>query len=371
MLLAALLPVICFAQNKVAEFDGKAAEPEKWYSVSPETAVDGNGDQWTGYFRIGTENKLIVCLFGGGVSLNEYTAARGSSIQGVEANFYSDHYDDIDPAAYAGGIICNSEQNPFRNWTILMLPYTTGDFHCGTGDFKYLGVDGQEHVLYHHGYTNTELFMERVLPILGTPEALLVTGASAGGFGTAIMTEYFAGLFPKTANVTTHVDSGFIVLDSWPEIARDIWKAPKHIADRVKSNNITLDCLKALHNDRPAVKILFTCSTRDCILGIYLDYFVHDKVVDATVQTGDRFFSDLQKHVTTMQQDIPGCGIFIWDDIVVDEKTRLTAHTISSGEEFFKDRSGNGSVAQWLENAVNGKIESFGLELLQPQKRSE
>jgi len=363
ILLAVLLPAVCFAQNKTTEFDGKAAEPGKWYSVSPENAVDSKGDQWTGFFKIGSENKLLVYLFGGGVSINEYTAARGSSVPGLDANFYLDHYDEIDPAAFVGGITSDSEQNPFRNWTILLLPYTTGDFHCGAGDFKYLGLDGQEHVLYHHGYSNAELFMQQLLPILGTPESLMVTGSSAGGFGTAIMADYFIGLFPKTSNVTAFVDSGFLLLDSWPEVARDVWMAPKHIADRVKSNNITLDCLKALHNDRPAVKILFTCSTRDGILGIYQDYFINNKIVPTTAKTGELFISDLKKHVADMQRDIPGCGIFLWDDLILDEKKNLTLHTINSGDEFFKDRSGNGSIAQWVQNAVNGKIESFGLGL--------
>jgi len=345
------------------EFDGKTADVGQWYSVSPKKAVDANGDQWTGYFKKGSENKVMILLYGGGVSVDEYTAARGSSIPDGGFNFYVDHYDDINPATALQGIASTEEINPFRNWTIVALPYTTGDFHCGTGEYEYVGLDGEKHILYHHGYTNAHLLMKEIRPLLGTPEAVLITGGSAGGFGTGIMADYFAGLFPETENITAFVDGG-IAAHNWPEIARNVWKAPKKIADRCVSDDIVLDCLLALHKDRPNVKILVECSTRDMVLSIFQEYFDTGKVVESNSKAGDRFCEILRHQVEVLQREVPGCGIFIWNDVILDKENNMTAHTAAFYEEVFNERPGNGTIAQWLENAINGKVESFGLELL-------
>ena len=111
--------------------------------------------------------------------------------------------------------------------------------------------------------------------LVGNPEALLVTGFSAGGFGSALMADEVISHFPKTPNITVFVDSSVLLYEQWAKVAHEVWQAPKAIADRVVSDNITLDCLKALRRERgDAVKILFGCSVRDealCNVQVYFD----------------------------------------------------------------------------------------------------
>ncbi|MCR5499536.1 MAG: pectin acetylesterase, partial [Acetatifactor sp.] len=46
-------------------------EPEigKWYDVEVDSAKSSDGSEWHGIFRKGTENKVVVYFFGGGVSI--------------------------------------------------------------------------------------------------------------------------------------------------------------------------------------------------------------------------------------------------------------------------------------------------------------
>ena len=112
-------------------------ETGKWYRIYPEGCVDANGEKAYANFQLGTENKLLVYFSGGGVSWNEYTAARQTSLysQNAKEGFYMVHVDLFTDLNGNKGIFENSERNPFRNWHKLMLHYNTGDFHAGDGDY--------------------------------------------------------------------------------------------------------------------------------------------------------------------------------------------------------------------------------------------
>ena len=365
LVVLAIAVFVALKMTLLEEFPQLVETPKqgKWYEVTPDGLLCANGDPYHAVFRKGKENKLIVYFFGGGVSVDEYTAARGFSVS--DEGFYSDNEDNLDFYARLG-IGSQSEGNPFKDWSILAMPYSTGDFHCGTGDFPYTDLQGKPAVLHHHGYTNLCEALAMVRNLVGSPEALLVTGFSAGGFGSALMADEVISHFPETPNVTVFVDSSVLLYDEWPKVAHDVWQAPKAIANRVVSDNITLDCLRALRHERGnAVKILFGCSVRDEALCNVQVYFDEGQLRTLTHQDGDRMQQVVRSMVEGLQEGVPGCGIFIWDDLKSGGDAALTAHTIlPSPFEFHKPRGANPSVSQWLMDAVNGNVRSFGVELV-------
>ena len=46
-----------------------------------------------------------------------------------------------------GGLASDVEGSPFKDWNMILFPYATGDFHAGTGEFKYTDKDGKEKIL--------------------------------------------------------------------------------------------------------------------------------------------------------------------------------------------------------------------------------
>ena len=145
------------------------------------------------------------------------------------------------------------------------------------------------------------------------------------------------------------------------------WHSPQQFSDVVTTDNITLDSLVALHNKRDNVKILFDCSVRDYNLSMAQRFFDEGAqqamVLNIGKAEGDRFQQILKKMVSDMQEQIPGCGIYIWDE-ETQADGHLTVHTAAGAKIFFDSESRNPSLAQWLENAMHGNVESFGLELL-------
>lgn len=126
-----------------------------------------------------------------------------------------------------------------------------------------------------------------------------------------------------------------------------------------------LDSLTALHNKRgDSVKILFDFSVRDDMLMQYQAY-IREGIMSKTKADGDLFQKDLKAMVEGLQANIEGVGIYIWE-YAMDKDTKNTQHTILSSQVFEK-LNGEKSVADWIMDAINGNIQTYGLELLDKQ----
>lgn len=334
----------------------------RWQWVAPGGAVNSDGTPWSGKLRLGRENKVMVYLLGGGVSLDEYSASQSYTAVG-NAAFYYDRDDGVSDARLKNGIGSCDARNPFRDWTIIVVPYTTADFHAGAGEAPYTARDGSPAVLHHSGYANCMALLDEVCPLLDEPEALLITGYSAGGFGAAMLAEDIIGYFPDTENITVCVDGALLLNEDWREVAVNRWHAPEKLAERMTTGNLTLDHLTALHEARGDVKILFTCSIRDGGLAKYQSY-IDGNAYAPGEEYGDVMEANLRATVSALREQVPGSGIYIWDDLPYGETGTLTKHTILTHKAMFEDMEG-ASIAQWIHDATEGRVESYGLHLLE------
>jgi len=340
----------------------------KWYRVTPRNSICANGKPYHGCIRAGSERKLFIILNGGGVAVDPYTAARPISITSMSSeNFY---FQDVEPFSDAVAFLSlrrkDKEKNPFRNWSVVNIPYASGDFHAGMGDYPYKTVDGRDAVLYHHGYTNYRAVMTAAMKHLPDPEQILVMGGSAGGFGTALLSDDVIKLFPNCKDITCLVDSALLLCDKWPEVARDMWQAPKEIYENLHGTNITFDALKALHEKYgDSIRYLFASSVRDCALAQYQSYLDGKGLVN-TKAGGERYQLILKDMYSQLKDAIPNIGLFIFDKPATGalKDMDLTIHCIPFAKAH-KPLVGAVSPMSWLWNAVSGRVESFGLELLE------
>lgn len=336
----------------------------KGYEVWPTGAVSADGTPYHGCLRLGCENKLMIAFSGGGVSVNAYTAARPQRLDGDMNTemFYSERvrFGDL---MLSQGVYGRDRKNPLRDWNVLFVSYATGDFHCGTGDFAYEGVDGLPHVLHHHGYTNLHALLEIAKRYVSNPDQILVTGFSAGAFATALLTDDICESFPNCKDVTACLDSALMHYD-WDKTAREVWQAPAKICDRLKGNEIVTDSLLALHESRPSVKVLYCCSARDAAL-TQMEAFLGDGRWIPTHEDGLRFQESLATLVGTLSDAIPNLGLFIFDTPDKGHKeSRLTQHCISGGKNAFEDDVDGVCYVDWLASGLEGKPLRVGMEKL-------
>ena len=326
---------------------------------------DSEGNDYHALFKKGAENKVLIYFAGGGVSINKETArddtyntkmVRPDMLANITMNM--------------GGLASDVENSPLDGWNMILFPYATGDFHAGAGEFHYTDIDGKEKILYHNGYVNYTQAMQQIIELAGVanPEAAVVTGYSAGGFGAALLADdIFTNYFPDTESKTVLIDASMLLYDDWHTVATDVWQTPKEIPDKLVSRNLTLDCLTALHEKYgDNIHLLFDSSTRDGDLAKVQNY-LSTGVMDVTEKEAD-IYQQLLKETIPQFKEV-GVNLFIWDGLPwYDDPRNLTMHTIIAVPAVwlpFDEQQQ--SIAGWLLDAINGDLQDYGLHLVDKQ----
>lgn len=337
----------------------------KWYRVSDKAMRDSEGHSYHALFKKGSENKVMIYFAGGGVSVDEISA-REDTYNTKEV--WPDYLTNI--TMNMGGIASDVEGSPFENWTLILFPYATGDFHAGTGEFHYIDTDGKEKILYHNGYNNYTLAMKEIMEKAGIENAdtVLVTGYSAGGFAAALLSDdIYANYFPNAASKNVLVDASLIEYDGWRHVAENVWVTPKEISDKLITNNLTLDCLRSLHEKYgDSIHLMFDCSTRDGDLAKVQHSLQNGLSMqnDVDEAQGDEFQETLKKNIPLFQE--AGVSLFLFDGVAwYDDPRNLTAHTIISTPVVWLPFEQQGqSVAGWLNDCINGNLKDYGVDLI-------
>lgn len=164
-LLAVLLCVAC------------GSDPTSPPSASPWTPVAGmrcaDGSPTGIGISRGRSDAVLVYLSGGGACWSE-TACDSSFRSFGAAEF------DLLQLLSAGTVADRGlAGNPFATWTMVFVPYCTGDVHAGDSVRSY----GARGTWQHHGWKNLQAAVQAFTAALPRPAQVVVAGSSAGGFG--------------------------------------------------------------------------------------------------------------------------------------------------------------------------------------------
>lgn len=361
---AVLLAVAAGVYFFVLEYPNLSANPklDKMYQVTTSKMKDSEGGSYRAFFKKGKENKVLVYFAGGGVSINAEMAKNDTyNTKSVPVDYLANITMNM------GGLASPTENSPYKDWSVIMFPYATGDFHAGRGEFKYTDTDGKEKVLYHNGYVNYQEAMDKIMDLSGleNPDTVLVTGYSAGGFGAALLADdIFTNYFPTAPNKNVLIDSSLLLHKDWKTIATTVWEAPETITEKIKTDNLTLDMLTALREKYGEdIKLLFDSSTRDGDLAKVQNYF-DTGVMDVSEKEADIYQKILKDTVAEFHKQ--KVSTFIWDGVKwYDDPRNLTAHTIiSTPAVWFPLESNQQSISVWIEDAIKGNLKDYGTELL-------
>ena len=364
IILAVLLIIGIIVYFFVLQYPELKADPTigKWYRVSDEGMKDSEGNSYHALFKKGSENKVMIYFAGGGVSVNEETARDDTyNTKLVKPDMLAN------VTMNMGGLASDVEDSPFLNWSMILFPYATGDFHSGTGEFRYTDTDGKEKILYHNGYTNYTLAMKKIMEKAGIENAdtVLVTGYSAGGWGASILADdIYTNYFPNATNKNVFVDSSMALYDKWYDTAVNVWQSPSSITSKIKTDNLTMDMLRALREKYgDSIHLLCGTSTRDGDLAKVQNYFQHG-IMDVDESVADDYQQTLKEAIPQFKE--LNVSLFIWDGIGYYDDTRnMTSHTIiATPVVWLPFEEQNKSVAQWLSDAINGKMNDYGLDLV-------
>jgi hypothetical protein len=204
--LAALVLALpaCDSSDPVVDdglFNEAEANPGEWVFVEVEGATcrDGSGTGIGVRLQPGADD-LVIVLDGGGACFNATTCLGNRSSFGRSA-FETRVAADGD----AGIFNTSAASNPVAGWNAVFVPYCTGDVHGGSApDATVPGVDGVQQFV---GHQNVDLYLDLLAPYFDDVDRVLLTGASAGGFGTLVNFAAVADAFDD-ADLTLLNDSG-------------------------------------------------------------------------------------------------------------------------------------------------------------------
>lgn len=166
----------------------------------------GTDPRYRFWVRPGDPKKLAVVFDGGGACWDKLTCSypEGGRLREPLLQFYTPAIPpDVDPSQYDGLLDLVNPANPVKDWTLVAIPYCTADVHLGSADHTYEKV-GHKHfprgdtiTIHHRGYDNFMVVLDWIGKNLPQDLSdLLVTGASAGGYGASAHFPWLARQYP-------------------------------------------------------------------------------------------------------------------------------------------------------------------------------
>lgn len=159
-----------------------------WNEIRPGgDTLCARGTPFSFYVRPGTVNRVVIEFRGGGACWDAATCAPGSDFFQETAT----------PPGTAGIDDHHDPRNPVASWHHVYVPYCTGDIHWGDNTVSYQGPAGQPFTIHHAGARNTRAALAWVREHFDSPEKILVSGCSAGAYGSIMWAPHLQKQYPK------------------------------------------------------------------------------------------------------------------------------------------------------------------------------
>jgi Pectinacetylesterase len=203
-----------------------AAGDQGWRRVVPGGDCQcADGSKFSFWIRKANPKKVVFYLQGGGACFSAKTCARGSDL--YRTNLRSDG----GPTGQAGMFDFAERRNPFADYSIVYVPYCTGDVHLGNTTTRYApGL-----TVRHKGYVNGTAALDHLTATFPEATNVAVIGESAGSVAAPLYAGLASDRLPK-ARITVLADGS----GSYPDVPRvnniiAAWGAGNALPDWAKS----------------------------------------------------------------------------------------------------------------------------------------
>jgi hypothetical protein len=134
-----------------------------------------DGSPYTYWVRHADPTKVVFFLQGGGGCFDATTCAFDSRAYQVSIGA------DDDPSTFTQGVFdFANPRNPLADYSMVYVPYCTGDVHSGDKEQDYEGLS-----IKHVGRRNVAAYLKRLVPTFKDADRVVLTGSSAGGSSRA------------------------------------------------------------------------------------------------------------------------------------------------------------------------------------------
>jgi hypothetical protein len=139
------------------------------------------GEPYRFSFRDTGSDKLLIFLQGGGTCWSDFCLTVIAAAPGIPI---------------VESLDIDNPSNPMSDWSVLYLPYCDGSFFAGDRDFDEDGNGTGDR--FHRGLQNFSGALRTIRELVPDPERVLLTGSSAGAFGTIPGTVFVRAVYPHS-----------------------------------------------------------------------------------------------------------------------------------------------------------------------------
>ncbi|MFO0750548.1 MAG: pectin acetylesterase-family hydrolase [Myxococcota bacterium] len=194
-----------------------------WIDVPGAVCLDGSATG-IGVSR-GSSSDVLVFFMGGGACWDFLTCWT----LGTAVTTYGEAAFDAAPPT-VGVLDRGDAKNPFRDWTMVFVPYCTADLHAGTNVIDYSAGEVTK-TAHHVGAANVEAWLARLVATFPSPARLVVAGSSAGGYGATLQYDHLRRAFAPAASWLVDDSGPLLEGASINDSLRTAWFDHWHLAD--------------------------------------------------------------------------------------------------------------------------------------------
>jgi hypothetical protein len=362
-----------------------------WYQIDGAVCRDGSP---TGFFvHTGTTDKLVIYLEGGGAcsgtqfcafnpaNANSILAGDGQTMFGSAAGAMPGRqqpggYSDPTHTAPPNGLFdFANAANPFKDWNQVYVPYCTGDVYFGTNANATAGTLPPQKFV---GYLNMQKFIGRIVPTFqGKVSRVILTGASAGGFGSALNFSMVSDAFGNTP-VDVIDDSGPPFDDKFmfpcmQKYWRNLWGydaafPPDCTECRQADGAGMMHLADFLMRKHPKARVALISSVQDEIIRLFYSMGLKDCSTITTADPVAIFIGGMDPNIYYPAQ--------MYTDALNDLKNRYVStgrfatyfigganqlnHQHIFRARFYETAAGNETIAQFVTKFLDGAVEQVG-----------
>jgi hypothetical protein len=296
----------------------------------------------------------MIFLAGGGACFNATTC--GISAQAFDASSFQALISDSASGAGTGIFNRDDATNPVKDWNFVFVPYCTGDVHAGNNpDGSISGAGAQAFV----GYVNMGLYLQRIVPTFPGVVQVLLTGASAGGFGAFAnydqVTRYF-GSVPVVAldDSGPLMDTPYLA-DCLAQQFRTQWGLDRTLlvdcgADCPDASHYLIDFAHHIVLRHPSVPFALVDSTGDQVITRFFGFGANDCTAFASLS--EATFTAGLEDIRTKLADCTNFGSFVFSGV---------AHTSIQTASFDTLTVSDTTLEDYVAALLGGQVSNVGL----------
>ena len=306
-----------------------------WETVdAPSDCMCADGSAFHFYLREASPTKVLFYLEGGGACFSGDMCKPGSGT-------YSETISPISKLEDSPGIFdFANPENPFADYSVVYVPYCTGDVHAGNITKDY----GNGVVTQHKGFVNASNALDTMIKRFPNTTQLVVAGSSAGSFPTPVFAGIAGDQLPN-ADLKVFADSSGAVPDAMGFVIGN-WGTLETLPDWPEIEGLTVDQFT------PAYTFIKAAEHNPKIRFARHD-FAFDSVLSSFARMAGLSPDDLVSVMRTNESKVEATGVNVANWISPGDD-----HTIAVRDEFYTEEMNGVRFVDWFTAFMNDSPEA-------------